>query len=77
MILDLKDLVLKCNMKISGVIHIGAHYGEEVSNYVNLGICNVILFEVLDKNFNVLKNNVSHFNANIKGYCVALGNSTD
>lgn len=61
-------------MNISGVIHIGAHYGEEVSNYVNLGIDDIVLFEPLKENFEVLKNNVSELNANITGYCVALGN---
>jgi FkbM family methyltransferase len=74
MILELEDLVKKYNMNISGVIHIGAHYGEEVSNYVNLGIKDIVLFEPLEKNFEVLKNNVSELNANITGYCVALGN---
>lgn len=74
MILEFKDLVKKYNMNISGVIHIGAHYGEEVYNYVNLGIKDIVLFEPLEKNFEVLKNNVSELNANITGYCVALGN---
>jgi FkbM family methyltransferase len=74
MILQLKDLVKKYNMNISGVIHIGAHYGEEVSNYVNLGIDDIVLFEPLEENFEILKNNVSELNANITGYCVALGN---
>ena len=74
MILQLKDLVKKYNMNVSGVIHIGAHYGEEVSNYVNLGIDDIVLFEPLEKNFEILKNNVSELNANITGYCVALGN---
>ena len=74
MILQLKDLVKKYNMNVSGVIHIGAHYGEEVSNYVNLGIDDIVLFEPLEKNFEILKNNVSELNANITGYCAALGN---
>jgi FkbM family methyltransferase len=74
MILELEDLVKKYNMNVSGVIHIGAHYGEEVSNYVNLGIDDIVLFEPLKENFEVLKNNVSELNANITGYCVALGN---
>jgi FkbM family methyltransferase len=74
MILQLKDLVKKYNMNVSGVIHIGAHYGEEVSNYVNLGIDDIVLFEPLEENFEILKNNVSELNANITGYCVALGN---
>ena len=64
-------------MNISGVIHIGAHYGEEVSNYVNLGINNIVLFEPLEENFEILKNNVSNLNANIKGYCAALGNKNE
>ena len=74
MILEFEDLVKKYNMNVSGVIHIGAHYGEEVSNYVNLGIDDIVLFEPLKENFEVLKNNVSELNANIIGYCVALGN---
>ena len=74
MILEFEDLFKKYNMNISGVIHIGAHYGEEVSNYVNLGIDDIVLFEPLKENFEVLKNNVSELNANIIGYCVALGN---
>ena len=74
MILEFEDLFKKYNMNVSGVIHIGAHYGEEVSNYVNLGIDDIVLFEPLKENFEVLKNNVSELNANITGYCVALGN---
>lgn len=74
MILEFEDLVKKYNMNISGVIHIGAHYGEEVSNYVNLGIDDIVLFEPLKKNFEILEKNVSNLNANITGYCVALGN---
>jgi len=75
MILELKDLIQKYKMKISGVIHIGAHHGEEVKNYVNLGIENIVLFEPLEKNFDILQKNVSQFNANINGYCCALGNT--
>jgi FkbM family methyltransferase len=74
MILQLRDLIKKYNMNVSGVIHIGAHYGEEVSNYMNLGIDDIVLFEPLEENFEILKNNVSELNANITGYCVALGN---
>lgn len=74
MILKFNDLVKKYNMNVTGVIHIGAHYGEEVSNYVNLGIDDIVLFEPLEENFEILKNNVSSLNANITGYCAALGN---
>jgi FkbM family methyltransferase len=77
MILEFNDLVKKYNMNIAGVIHIGAHYGEEVLNYVNAGIDDIVLFEPLENNFNILKNNISNINANINGYCVALGNKNE
>jgi FkbM family methyltransferase len=63
----------KYNLNISGVIHIGAHYGDEVFDYIRSGINNIILFEPLLENFNILERNLSNANANIKAYQVALG----
>jgi FkbM family methyltransferase len=74
MIIQIGDIIKKYDMKISGVIHVGAHYGEEVPDYVNLGIQDIILFEPLNENFEILEKNVSNLNANIQGYQVALGN---
>ena len=74
MIIEIKDIIKKYDMKISGVIHVGAHYGEEVPNYVSLGIEDIILFEPLNENFQILEKNVSILNANIQGHQVALGN---
>lgn len=74
MILELKDLMTKYNMNISGIIHIGAHHGQEVNNYVNLGIDNIVLFEPLEQNFKILQQNVCQLNASIEAYCIALGN---
>jgi hypothetical protein len=45
-------------MKISGVLHIGAHFGEENNAYNDLGIQKRIFFEPLSSNFQVLKNNI-------------------
>lgn len=61
-------------MNISGVIHIGAHYGEEVESYLNQGIKDIVLFEPLLENFDIIEKNVSNLNANIIGHQVALGN---
>lgn len=61
-------------MNITGVIHIGAHYAEEVSKYVNYGIKNIVLFEPLCENFEVIKKNISNLDANIQVHQVALGN---
>jgi FkbM family methyltransferase len=75
MIITFADIVKKYDMKISGVIHIGGHYGEEVGSYVEQGINDIVLFEPLKENFEILKKNVSNFDVNIEGHRVALGNS--
>jgi FkbM family methyltransferase len=75
MIIEIDSIIKKYNMNVSGVIHIGAHYGEEVPNYVKVGIENIVLFEPLKENFEVLKKNILPYcNFNIKKYQVALGN---
>jgi FkbM family methyltransferase len=58
MILDLVELTKKYNMNIQGVIHIGAHFGEENGVYNQLKIKNRIYFEPNSKNFGVLKQNL-------------------
>ena len=60
-------------MNITGIIHIGGHYGEELNEYVYNGIQDIVVFEPLERNFEVLFKNVEKLNANIQGYQVALG----
>lgn len=38
MLLSLKDLIPKHSITIKGVIHVGAHYGEEYEEYVQAGV---------------------------------------
>jgi FkbM family methyltransferase len=59
MILDFDNLVHKYNLSIEGVLHIGAHFGEEHSLYKKHNIKNIAYFEPLRNNFNVLKQNVN------------------
>jgi len=54
MLLDLEELDIKYQMNVSGVLHIGAHYGEENYVYQKLNYSNKIFFEPLSKNFSVL-----------------------
>jgi FkbM family methyltransferase len=61
-------------MNISGIIHIGAHQGQEVREYVENGYQDIIMFEPLSENFRVLEENLKNMNANITAYQVALGN---
>lgn len=70
----------KYNMNISGVVHIGAHYGQEIDVYILNEIKNMMLFEPLSENYKVLCNKCEYLNSNfcdvnIKTYNVALGSS--
>jgi FkbM family methyltransferase len=71
MILNLNELHRKYNMKIHGVIHIGAHFGEEQNIYKLLNINKISYFEPVGKTFKKLKERVGN-NANLFNY--ALGN---
>jgi len=75
MLISFTNLKKKYNMSISGIIHVGGHYGEELDEYVYAGIQNIVVFEPLEKNFNILFKNVNNLNANILGHQVALGSS--
>lgn len=55
------------NITVNGVIHIGGHKGEEVKNYLESGIENIILIEAnpelyIDLTRNFTNTNVSSFN---------------
>jgi FkbM family methyltransferase len=74
MILSFTNIVKKYNMNISGIIHIGAHQGQEVREYVENGYQDLIMFEPLSENFRILEENLKDMNANITAHQVALGN---
>jgi FkbM family methyltransferase len=77
MLLSFTNLKRKYGMDIKGIIHIGAHYGEEIEEYLNNGIQDIILFEPLSENFDILSEKVKNLNANIEGYQVALGSKKE
>lgn len=76
MLIPLKVLNNKYLLNISGVIHVGAHYGEEIPDYHALKIAKVHLFEPLKENFQILQKNILKYNKEIEfqSYCFALGN---
>jgi len=71
MILNLRKLQEEYSLNMKGVIHIGAHHGEEYEIYKNHNIKNLLFFEPNPECFEVLKRNV-------KGIVInkALGNYT-
>lgn len=72
MILDFIKLKEKYNLDIKGIIHIGAHYGQEYDLYKPLNIP-ILFFEPLKNNFQHLQNKVKN-DSNVITYQCALGN---
>ena len=58
MILNLKNLYEHYNCVFNGVLHIGAHYGEEYTTYNDLGITPIVFVEALPNTFEILKQRV-------------------
>lgn len=73
MILDLQELVHKYSLNIRGVLHIGAHYGEEYNAYTQLGVKNMMFFEPVPSNFQILSERIG---SSAIMHNVALGNMT-
>ena len=74
MLLNFRTMVRKYSMDVKGIIHVGAHRGQEIEDYIDCGVQDIILFEPLSLNFKILEQNVGDSNANISGHQVALGN---
>lgn len=62
MLLNLTDLIKKYSLKIIGVIHVGAHYGEEVYEYSRNGIKNILLIEPCAPAFKKMQNKFAGHN---------------
>ena len=60
MLLDFESIVDKYDMKISGVIHVGAHHGQEHKRYISHGINSVVYFEPVKRIFDILVGNIKH-----------------
>jgi FkbM family methyltransferase len=75
MLMDMKYLHGKYMKSLVGVIQVGAHYGQEVSMYREIGCKNMILFEPLGEPFSRLTENaIPQTGENIRLYNIALGN---
>jgi FkbM family methyltransferase len=71
MLLNLENLITKYNLSIKGVIHIGAHFGQEYENYKKLFIEKIMFFEPMENTFKKLQENVG---GNAVLFNTALGN---
>jgi len=85
MLLDLKELHEKYDLNIKGIIHIGAHQGEEYKTYRQLGIDNLLFFEPILESYEITRKNVKgivinkalgNFNGKTKMYIASNGASS-
>lgn len=61
MMIDLHNCIEKYKMNITGVVHVGAHYGEEYNSYKKISsIKNIVFFEPDKDSFLILKENIKN-----------------
>jgi len=73
MLLNFDYLKRAFSLDVAGVLHIGAHHGQEFQIYQQHNIRNIVFFEPLTKNFEKLRLNIPE-SENIKLIKKALGN---
>lgn len=76
MVISLDKLIRKYNLKIRGVIHIGAHYGEEYPMYKKAGIVNLLFFEPVRSNFDEMVRRLPVNKEGLRLINMALGDKT-
>lgn len=69
MLLDFLELVKKYDIRSNGVIHVGAHYCEELSDYVAAGIKKYVLVEPCKESFDELTKRMSFIDQAILFNC--------
>ncbi len=69
-----KHILNKYKIKKTGVIHIGAHVAEEIQQYIDLELKNIIYIEANPKLIEPLKQKLSKYN-HVKVYNKAISNT--
>ena len=78
MLIDLNYLKSKYDLKIQGIIHVGANNGQEIVDYVADNIKKLLFVEPIPDVYNNLLENVKLYSEKIDvlSYNIALGNDT-
>jgi FkbM family methyltransferase len=71
MIYPINKITADFEIPVKGVIHIGAHYGQEYQEYDEAGIKDMIFFEPLQANYDKL---IQLLPSHVKTFKIALGN---
>jgi FkbM family methyltransferase len=61
-------------MNVTGVIHIGGHYGEEIDTYLkDVGIRHIVLFEADSDNYKILKEKIDNLKTDVEIHAIHKG----
>ncbi len=72
MLIDIKDIHKKYNIQSKGVLHIGAHIGQEAQTYADLGMNKMIFIEANPSIYDQLRSNIAKYpNAKAVKACVS------
>jgi FkbM family methyltransferase len=74
MLLSYNSLIRQYNINVTGVIHVGGHIGDELPEYKNGGVENIIIFEPQQHCFEKLTKRVDEVGLPAKLVNKALGN---
>lgn len=66
MLIDIKKSL--SGQKIKGVIQVGAHYGQELQDYIDMGADYIVLFEPCEAAFNELEKRINRSDVTIVPY---------
>lgn len=75
MLIKLHNIIKDYSLQIKGVIHVGAHHGQEYPDYIQAGIENMMFFEPVKSNYKKLLE-VVKVSDKVRTYNIALGNYT-
>lgn len=61
MLIAFQSILEKYKFTPTGILHCGAHFGEEAKDYAEMGVNNVMWIEAMPDAYEVLKNNLRQF----------------
>ena len=74
MMISLEHIIKTYNLHIKGVLHIGAHHGQEYHSYLQAGVEDMIFFEPIKSTFSILSNTLLDSGNRVSCFNIALGN---
>jgi FkbM family methyltransferase len=72
-VFSIRNIANRYQLDINSVCHVGAHKGQEITEYLDMGVSSAIFFEPVPENFRILDQVVSKI-PNFEAIRIAVGN---